>query len=166
MSFEDVYYIGQNIAVLALIISLVFVGLQVRLANRLARADMSERALSAMGEAPGELMRNPVLAQAFRKAMFGEGTLTPVETTQILSFLSFALNLHRSAYNSVRHGLIDEQIMLDLDHNMVWYLGAPVFQKEWVRLKKLELFSGAYVGHIEGMIAKAAIQPAVNGSPT
>lgn len=48
MTLESIYYVGQTVAVVALLASLVFVGLQVRharqqteQANKLARADMS-----------------------------------------------------------------------------------------------------------------------------
>ncbi|GLQ19181.1 hypothetical protein ACFFUB_12250 [Algimonas porphyrae] len=42
MSLETIYYIGQTVAVVAILISLVFVGIQIRDGNRLARAQMHQ----------------------------------------------------------------------------------------------------------------------------
>jgi len=43
MTLESIYYIGQTIAVLAILISLIFVGIQMRDGNRLARAQMHQQ---------------------------------------------------------------------------------------------------------------------------
>ena len=43
MTLESIYYIGQTIAVVAILISLIFVGIQMRNGNRLARAQMHQQ---------------------------------------------------------------------------------------------------------------------------
>lgn len=42
MTLETIYYIGQTVAVIAILISLIFVGMQMRDSNRLARAQMHQ----------------------------------------------------------------------------------------------------------------------------
>lgn len=42
MTLETIYYIGQTVAVVAILISLIFVGIQMRDGNRLARAQMHQ----------------------------------------------------------------------------------------------------------------------------
>ena len=42
MTLETIYYIGQTVAVIAILISLIFVGIQMRDSNRLARAQMHQ----------------------------------------------------------------------------------------------------------------------------
>ena len=74
MTLEAIYYFSQIVAVVAILASLIFVGSQVRpsveqtkFANRLARADMSERAMRAFSEVHREAMANRDLADAFHK---------------------------------------------------------------------------------------------------
>jgi hypothetical protein len=43
MTLEAIYYIGQTIAVIAILISLIFVGIQIRDGNHLARAQMHQQ---------------------------------------------------------------------------------------------------------------------------
>ena len=42
MTLETIYYIGQTVAVIAILVSLIFVGIQMRDSNRLARAQMHQ----------------------------------------------------------------------------------------------------------------------------
>ena len=42
MDLETIYYIGQTVAVVAILVSLIFVGIQMRDGNRLARAQMHQ----------------------------------------------------------------------------------------------------------------------------
>ena len=50
MSLETVYYIGQTVAVIAIILSLIFVGMQVRQNTAQAKADAAEAAHRALIE--------------------------------------------------------------------------------------------------------------------
>jgi hypothetical protein len=150
MTLESIYFIGQTVAVVIIIATLIALLYQSRQANRLARADMSERTMRFFGDTMGELMRHPELAAAFRKVMYEETELTPVELTQILTFLNTTLHVHRTAYLSFSDGLIDERVMQAYESNTSWYLTAPIFAREWgymVRLKMFDDAFGNYVNH-------------------
>jgi len=43
MTLETVYYVGQTVAVIAILVSLIFVGIQMRDGNRVARAQMHQQ---------------------------------------------------------------------------------------------------------------------------
>lgn len=158
MTLEEIYYISQIVAVFAILASLIFVGIQVRqsveqtkLANKLARADMSERAMRAFTEVHREPVANRELADAWRKVMFERTELTPSETTQVLFYLNVTLHTHRTAFIAVRDGLLDRSVMRDYDINTAWYLAAPMFAREWKRVQRDGLFSGDFVIHVNAL---------------
>ncbi|PHS22624.1 MAG: hypothetical protein COA85_11120 [Robiginitomaculum sp.] len=175
MTLEEIYFIGQTVAVVAILASLVFVGLQVRQsnraavqANRLARADMSERTMRFFGDTMGELMRHPELAAAFRKVMFDDTKLTPVELTQILTFLNTTLNIHRTAFLSFSDGLIDERVMQAYESNTTWYLTAPIFAREWRRMLNMQMFDDEFANYVKNRFSELYPDhppPAVSRTP-
>lgn len=148
MTLESIYYIGQTIAVVIIIATLIALLYQSRQANRLARADMSERTMRFFGDTMGELMRYPELTATFRKVMFEPTELTPVELTQILTFLNLTLHVHRTAFLSFSGGLIDERVMHAYESNTCWYLTAPVFAHEWKRMVRMQMFSDDFVNYV------------------
>lgn len=155
MTLENINYIAQTVGVFAILASLVFVGFQLRQgaeqskqANALARADMDERTMRTFGDNVRELMVNHELAEIFRKAMFEQTELTPVEKTRILLYLNLTLHAHRTAFLNVKEGLIDQRTMTAFDQNTAWYLSAPVFAREWKRLQRVGLFTGDFVTYV------------------
>ena len=59
---ETVYYIGQTIAVIAILCSLGAIWWQQRETNKIARADMTERVLGKYSEAMRVMAEDPDLA--------------------------------------------------------------------------------------------------------
>ena len=161
MDWDAIGAVGEIIGAIAVLISLIFVGLQVRLSaaqteksNALAREDMNERAMRTFGDTVVELARNQELALAFRKVMIKPAELTEGELTIVLAFFNVWLHRHRTAFLSVADGLIDPQVILDFDSSTKWYLTSPLFKNEWIRTKNTGAFTGEFSDHIEGLIAQ------------
>lgn len=161
MSLENIYYIGQTIAVAAVLGSLIFVGVQVRLSteqmkqsNNLARADMSERIISGYADSLREISSNRELAGAFRKVMFDHDELSPVEQTQILTYFNLTMMNFRAAYIASIEGLVETSQLESILKNALWYLTAPVFAREWRRLQKTKLFEGEFVDYVNEQFAR------------
>jgi hypothetical protein len=157
MNLEEIYYIGQTIAVVAILGSLAGIFLQLRQANKIARIDFSQRVSSNYSDSIRELMSNPALADAFRKAMFERKELSPAESTQILTYFNLTIAAHSDAFLAYDEGLIDRSLLDGLDHNTTWYLTAPVFGREWRRICRLGLFSAEFIEHLNSR--QAALHP-------
>ena len=155
MGWDAIGAIGEIAGAFAVLVSLIFVGLQVRhsaeqtkTSNLLARADMSERLLHTIGDTVIELARNPELAKAFRKVMFERTELTPLERTLVGSYFNVWLMRHRAAFISASNGLIDAQLVREIDATTQWYLTAPEFAEDWHYGHKNGLFSGPFAEHV------------------
>lgn len=153
MTLEEIYYVGQTIAVVAILGSLAGIFIQLRLSNRIARSDFSQRATNSYSETLRDLMCNPALAEAFRKVMFERTNISPSETTQILTYLNLMMTAHFEAFLAYEDGLIERRLLVVIDHSTTWYLTAPVFLREWRRLSRLGLFSDRFIDHVNSLHA-------------
>ena len=154
MTLQEISELSQAVAAIAVLASLVFVGIQMRIsaeqqrqANTLARIEIGGQAMRHFQHLVSRLMDHE-LATIFRKVMFEKADLTPVETTQILTYFNLSVGAHAQAHLALEHGLIDQNTIETLEHNSAWYLTAPLFAKEWQRCQSLGLFSGPFVEHL------------------
>lgn len=157
MTLETIYYIGQTIAVGAILISLIAIYWQQRQANIIARTENAEVLGGNYADTLKAVMENEDLATIFRKVMFGEGDLTPVEQTRILIYFSIMLSGHRSIWGASQNGLLADMNMKDMDANTAWYLTRPLFRAEWKRLRANGQFGGGFGDHVDGLMSGGAI---------
>jgi len=151
MTLEEIYYIGQTIAVVAILGSLFAIFLQQRQANRIAQtqnlvlSDSYQATLRAF-------MENEDLAEIFRKAMFEQTPLSPTETTRIMFYLNLMVTTHRDVWMADGAGLAADNLLREFDANTAWYLSKPLFLAEWQRLQANGQFNGGFGDHINGLI--------------
>ncbi len=152
MSLENIYYIGQTIAVVAILCSLGAIYWQQRQSNIIAKSQNASGLAANYTGALNNIMIHGDLAEIFRKVMFDEGELTPVETTRILIYFNQMLIAHRSEWQAANNGLFDPDILEDADANTAWYLTRPLFREEWKRVRAGAIYGGGFSGHIDSLI--------------
>ena len=81
MSLEQIFYVSQSIAAVAVIASLLYLAQQVRQAERVQRATMQQGRADRTSQA-SLAAANPELARVLQKGMAGDTTLTREEFTQ------------------------------------------------------------------------------------
>ena len=160
MTLQDIADLSQAVAAVAVLASLVFVGIQMRTsaqqqrqANVLARIEIGARAIAHFQDHVSKLM-NHDLATLFRKVMFDKGDLTPAEATQILTYFNLCVRAHAQAHQALEHGFIDQANIESLDHISAWYLTAPLFAKEWRRVQRLGIYPAPFVEHLNRRVAE------------
>ena len=115
MTLEELYYISQIVAVVAIIGSLVAIYYQQSQTNKIARAQISQDVSANYLGTLREIM-DPELAAIFRKVMFEPAPLSPVEATQILVYFNLAASSFRDAFNAERDGLVDARLQIGRAH--------------------------------------------------
>ncbi len=160
MTLQDISDLSQAVAAVAVLASLVFVGIQLRMnasqqkeANILARMEIGGDAMKLFQGHVSKLMDRD-LATTFRKVMFDKSELTPVETTQILTYLNLCIGAHSQAHAALEHGLITQENIESLEHNSAWYLTAPLFASEWRRVQRLGLYPQSFADHLNRRAAE------------
>ena len=156
MTLEELYYVSQIVAVIAIIGSLVAIYFQQSLTNKIARAQISQ-AVSVNYQGTLRELMTPELAVIFRKVMFEPAPLSPAETTQILVYFNLTLSAFRDAFHAVRDELVDPRLLDDFSRNACWYLTAPIFAAEWRRLQRAGaggIFGQDFVAYVNGRFAE------------
>lgn len=157
MSLEALYFISQIMAVILILGSLIFVGVEVRQnnrqnhqANQIAKADLSERSLSKFNDTWGIVATDDVVAEGFQKVLRDETDLLPGERVRLLVWFNNLLNSHFNAFLLVQDQLMDEKMLSAFDNNIAWCLSHTEFEREWERLLSSGLdFSPEYVRHVK-----------------
>ena len=166
MTLEAIYYIGQTIAVVAILASLIAIFWQQKHANKIARVQNLEGLTTAYADSLRDIMNSDELATIFRKVMFEDQSLTPVETTRIMFYFNIMLTGHQKAWSAFENGLYDAQGLKIVDANTAWYLTKPIFLYEWKRARRTDLYSGSFGDHIEGLISAKPSDASFDGVQT
>ena len=117
MHWDAIMAVGQTIGALAVLISLIYLATQVRLANRIsireARSDLIDL-ISGIKRLP---LENPQLAQLWVKLQSAETALTPEETLQAYEFASVWLYFLQKVNGAYEAGLLPQKVFkIYLDH--------------------------------------------------
>jgi len=151
MTLEEIYYIGQTIAVVAILGSLGAIYWQQRQANRIAMTQ-NMVLFDRYGDSLRAIMENEDLASIFRKAMFDNEALAPVEHTRLMVYFSMMLSSHRDLWIAQQQGLASSFSMQEMDANVSWHLAHSLFLAEWKRLYANGQFAGEFGLHINELI--------------
>lgn len=108
MTLEEIYYIGQTIAVVAIIGSLVAVLVQMRLTNRLLRNQAKRDQIDSIKSISEAFYRTPGLADMVARAGAGGlEALTEAERMQLIAFQTAAERTWEAMHQQFVDGQID-----------------------------------------------------------
>ncbi|MGC1389027.1 MAG: hypothetical protein WA807_13535 [Steroidobacteraceae bacterium] len=141
MTLEDVFYVSQSIASVAVVGSLIYLGLQVRGADRSQRAIMQQGRADRTSRA-SLTVASPELARVWQKCLDADPDITREEVTQWLlmcraaflsgedSFLQHKVGaLDQAAFDSYCAGV--RSYMSHVGFRVAWKLQAGQFGKEF-----------------------------------
>ncbi|GLQ21741.1 hypothetical protein ACFFUB_09040 [Algimonas porphyrae] len=131
MTLEIVYYVSQILAVVGVIGSLLFVGLQMRQANMLARNEVSDRISNAFSDKVEMILSDPELSHIFAHAMNGQSDFSVEEFTRLSLFGPILVNLVRSAMSAKAQRLFEPVAEETAFQTICWFLSKPAFSKVW-----------------------------------
>ena len=128
MTLEDIYFISQIISAVAIVASLIFVGLQIRQSDRIQRAVMhqsrADRIIGIFRHAA-----DPHMLAASSKAVESPETMS-IEEIQSLraSIMALVLNLEDQMWQH-RQGLLDDASVQRTKHAGARMMATPAIQK-------------------------------------
>ena len=152
MSLESIYYIGQTIAVIAILGSLIAIWIQQMQTNRIARADMTERALGRFHTNLQVMATDPTLALQYANLIRGEAPKDEAVAQRLIWFFTMVVQTHYSSFFLRRDALSDERIGEPLDRTIALHIRLPLFAKEWERIKKRGTFPNDYFVHVDRLL--------------
>ncbi|MDX1294140.1 MAG: hypothetical protein R3265_15100 [Hyphomonas sp.] len=156
MSLETIYYIGQTIAAVGILASLLAIWFQQRLAAKIARADMTERTLGKFYAAMQLMAQDPDLALHYVRTIKGEVPADEAIVSRLVWFFSMMMQAHSSSYFLWRDRLADKRTIDPHNRTLLLHLKVPLFEQEWQRTKRRGTFPADYLAFVEGLRDEAA----------
>jgi hypothetical protein len=162
--------VAEITAAAGVIVSLVFVGVQLMQANTLAREAAEQRQIEAIGNLSRILAENPFLSEAMAKAKAGE-TLTPGELAALTSLETYAQRTWEALYFQYRAGRVDPELWEAQRELARSIQSQPFSQAVWAQQK--QWFSKSYrdfrdsdgAGKTPGSLDYGSPQPAPRPEP-
>ncbi|MEM9573345.1 MAG: hypothetical protein AAF996_17905 [Pseudomonadota bacterium] len=150
MTLESLYFVSQIAAAMAIIASLIFVGLQVRQskqqteqANRLAEAQLSESAWLAIGNLFHGWYDTAESSEFMARALYTESDLTLVERRRLDMRLTTVVSSIELGHELKRQGLFNDALHRRNMRNLYAIMLTPGGQKWWRKVGK-NYFDNSY----------------------
>jgi hypothetical protein len=144
LSLQDWASIAEVIGGIAVVMSLFYVGYQIRENASEIRASNRQALVSRSGQAVGIVAGSPELAGAFASVAIGS-PLTPVESTQYQYFVRGLLYAIQEAYLLHREGRLDDEYWNTRAAIVVAYRARPSARTVYNRDKGLGVLHPDYV---------------------
>jgi hypothetical protein len=163
MTLEEIYYIGQTVAVIAIFATLVAVVWQGHQAAIVARAELTLNAHLQNGMIHRELADTPEKAELMVRLLNQTTPLSPAERVQILNIVGIAIGAHEALFSLRIRGLIEEPIYRRLSNTSRQYMQSPNARRLWKTLRT-EGSDPRFIAEIDEMVAGIDAEEAANAS--
>ena len=127
MNLEAIYFLSQVVAAVALVASLVFVGIQIRQVN-LAQKREAKRVRELMVNDAMSQMTDNEFGPLFVRGCQGDSTLSDVEVARFNIFANSIILSTRSRFEEFRDGILPEGDWHKMRGNMRFWLTSPGFR--------------------------------------
>lgn len=158
MDLETVYYIGQTLAVLALIISLVFVGFQIRQNTRATQAASHNDISTAFGDLNHSWAENHDLSEIIIRGMNDRQALNPVEQWRFDATGRAYFHIVHTMFVQARLGVGDKSIMLAEVQGLKTLLSTPGGKEFW--MENPYGFSEEFRAYVDRLVIEANAESA------
>jgi hypothetical protein len=154
MTLESMFYLSQSIAAVAIVGSLLFVGLQVRHSNRDSRHRAIEEMLADYREVRTELASNADLTRVWIEGLREVPTLTLVDRVRFTILAGNFFHTQESYFLHHRDGRMPSDLYQFQLMYLEDFLGYPGLQAAWNDRKRF--FTDAFRAMVEQRIAARA----------
>jgi hypothetical protein len=159
MTLEEIFYASQSIASVAVVGSLIYLGFQVRAADRSQRAIMQQGRADRASNA-SLTVAGAELAKVWEKGMAADPTLTREEVTQWLLLCRAAFLSGEDSFLQYRAGALDQAAFDSYCAGVRSYMSRAGFRAAW----KISAgqFGKDFRDFVDAQVAAAPILPNVD----
>ena len=151
MSIMELGALGEFVASLGLIISLVFVGYQLRQSRAQMKASTTQARSDSFVNLLATRMTVPALADALMKQQESPDDLTPRDLYYIHSDLNARTLALENWFYQRSIGNLDSAMTTRLDELMIFR--SPIARNWWDRVRRGSGFSPEFIAHVDRVLA-------------
>ena len=157
LTLEHIYFIGQTVAAISIVVSLIYVGLQVR-QNTIATESASAQAYVAdINDLVGLINSAPKLADVMHQGMSGLSSLKDGDLIRFMAFTDTNFMTYQSLHLQWQKGTLDETLLDTYKHTIIALLKHKG-QQEWWELRR-HWFNHSFQNYIEKARVEGAAEP-------
>ena len=130
MTLQDLGNIGELIAAVATVATLIYLAIQIRASNRLARAEASRSPNSDLNSLNAAFGTDPMFRAAMRQVLAGASRdeLEPEQRTTVDYYLVSITNIQEQLAREIREGILDPDA---LDFGGAGLFLLPYYRASW-----------------------------------
>ena len=147
MTLSDVASVGNIIAAIAVVMSLIYLSRQVRHANLIARSNVRQRMVEQAHDELYILMNNPDL----RESWLPDTKLSAEAQSKLAFFLAAAMRQREWEWYQYKDGLIDRGVYGAYHDVIAFHLGAARTRNWWVTVGRLG-FQPEFVAEVDALL--------------
>ena len=163
MSLNDLASLGTFVSSFAVLVSLIFLGIQTRQSTRNQRATIHHERLATVQEL-ALLGTQAEAAELGIRGSAGDESLSPVQTRQYLTVSLCTLRIMEELFYQHRDGMLDEARWATTTRRQRGFLSAPGFRAAWRTLA--ETFEPDYRAWVDALACEATVAADPNGPVT
>lgn len=148
MTLSDLASIGNIVAAIAVILSLIYLSRQVRQANLFAKSQVRQRMVEQTHEELYVLMNSPDLREAWLRG----AKLSGEAQSKLSFFLAAAMRQREWEWFQYRDGVIDREVYSAYHEVIAFHLGAPRTRAWWATVGRLG-FNPGFVADVDALLA-------------
>lgn len=157
MNWEAVGAVAELLGVITVIVTVMYLALQVRHATSVAKSVARQTAAQMNIETIGVSLDSQILSVASMKATKGE-ELTPEELSNYLRWIWMRMRVVENAYFQFQDGLLDLEAWTAHTSYIVHHIGqGTVAQKHWARVKPA--YSPSFITEVERFLKAHTLEP-------
>ncbi len=153
MTIQDLGSIGELVGGLAVLLSLVYLALQINQNTRSVRSAMSASVSESLSRVTEMLSSQPELARAWYQGRVQYDSLNDEERYRMKMFANTYLRRLENAFYQQERGFVDPDHWQTTERHMVTFMSHPAAQQCWSERKSL--FSDRFVEFVERRISGA-----------
>ena len=163
MTLEELYYVSQIVAVVAILASLAAVYWQVRQTNMIARADLTHSAFLQGTQIQTSLYDTPEKADLMYRALRGSSPLSDPERVRVEVALAAVFGMHELAFYLQQRNLIEASAYMGFETIVRLFMRSPYVQAYWARHHD-EGKDPKYVALLDGIVAAVEAERAARAT--
>ena len=158
ISLQTLADLGELVGGLGVVVSLVYLALQVRQNTQSLRTENYGRALDRISAMQSQLSRDTELSRFFAKGVVDVSQLTPIERIRFTWALYEAFGAFEFMFDAARTGALPEAVWMRWSPTVAWWLSQPGVKSWWVH--RPVPFSPQFSSFVEGILRENVVDQA------
>lgn len=149
--------LGEFVSGVVVVVSLVYLAVQVKQNTRSLRTENYARALDRISAIQSQLSRDAVLTALFSRALLGSAALSPRERLQFTWCAYEFFGAFEFIFHQARAGALPDEVWERWAATTAWWLSFPGIREWWAA--RPTPFSASFSGFVDGCIRESRVDP-------